>query len=79
VERFDETDHMLGWSFRGATEGGEHGIHSPRPVGYGFRARRFAAPRGANGAVREPHHELGGDAVQPRDLARQGSGPGGQR
>ncbi len=28
-----------------ATEGGEHGIHSPRPVGYGFRARRFAAPR----------------------------------
>jgi len=21
-----------GWSFRGATEGGEPGIHSPRPV-----------------------------------------------
>ena len=32
VERFRETDHMLGWSFRGATEGGEPGIHSPRPV-----------------------------------------------
>ena len=27
VERFDETDHMLGWSSRGATEGGEPGIH----------------------------------------------------
>src|SRR5882672_6540405 len=36
---------MLGWSFRGATEGGEPGIHKPRSVGYGFRARRFAAPR----------------------------------
>jgi len=26
VERFRETDHMLGWSFRGATEGGEPGM-----------------------------------------------------
>src|SRR2546427_8881875 len=32
VERFHETDHMGAWSFRGATEGGEPGIHSLRPV-----------------------------------------------
>src|SRR5712692_2832699 len=32
VERFHETDHISAWSFRGATEGGEPGIHIPRPV-----------------------------------------------
>src|SRR5215813_1962434 len=39
-ERFRETDHMRHWSFRGATEGGEPGIHSLGPWLW-FRARRI--------------------------------------
>jgi hypothetical protein len=32
-------------SFRGAAEGREPGIHKLRPLEYGFRVHRYAAPR----------------------------------
>ena len=59
VERFHETIICAAWSFRGATEGGEPGIHSPRPMVMDSGLAAFAAPRndaayGSNFEIAQP-------------------------
>ena len=73
MRRFDEIDHILGRSFRGATEGGEPGIHSPQPVVMDSGLAACAAPR--NDAGCDANFEIAVLAMKPghtRSRARQG-------
>jgi len=61
------------WSFRGATEGGEPGIYSPRPGGYGFRARRIRSRVYPRSALDNAHIGNSRCAAAPRNDAAHDS------